>query len=508
MSNAVIARTLRAGAFLASAALLPGCTTSPTSGRTQFNILPGTLETTVPDLRFDVKTMLASGGEFCRESESPCPAREEAEKLAARISPIADRLGAVTVEFSPELIARVPRVEVFVVPNESPSVGSSAGGKIAVSSGLARQELSDTDLAFALGREFGRLAAAHHRESTSAGIAVSLVTGSPLVGAYVATSFLADLLFPMGALFKVGISLIGSLGTEQIVEASQQDEADELAGKLMIAAGYDLRELSEARPGQQESAIKIGWLPGYFKSRAKVAGMAPPPPTADEAVVAQKAPPPPKETKTISDQKLTLVVKTEVVASPNEMTSKAVAKPELSPEVEAAVPAPEMTATATTDLKPASEAKDGTVAPSPEMTGKAVASPGPPGGEVAAAAPPPEAIASAANDQEPASAAREDTVATLPEMTAKLDASQEPPPEDKVAVAAPAPKMRASTIASRRPAAIAKAGAAKPPLQSAKKPALRKKPPPAKPAAAKGTTKPPVKNRKKFQKPPKQSDLP
>lgn len=509
LSNAVIARTLRASVFLAFAALLPGCTTSPTSGRTQFNILPGPIEAGVSDLRFGVKTMLASGGEFCPESESPCPAREEAEKLAARIAPIADRLGAVAVELSPELISRVPHVDVFVVPNESPSVGSSAGGKIAVSSGLARQELSDTDLALALGREFGRLAAAHHRESASAGIAVSLVTGSPLVGAYVATSFLADLLFPMGALFKVGVSLIGSMGTEQLVEASQQDEADEFAGKLLIAAGYDLRELNEARPGQQENAIKIGWLPGYFKSRTKVAGMAPPPPTEDEVVMTQDTPPLPKEAKSIGDQKPQLAVKTKVAASPNEMVSKAVAGPESSaePKLEAAVPAPEMTATATADRKPAPEAGDGTLAPPPEMASVAVARPEPPaGGEIAAATPQTETIASAASDQKPASETRDDAVATLPGVTAKLDASQNTPPESKRKAAAPAAKTKASAVASRKPAAIAKPGAAKPPPRPAKKPELRKKPPPSKSAAAKGATKPPAK--KKIQKPPQKSELP
>lgn len=281
----------RLAVLIVCAVSLAACTTSPTSGRAQFNILPGELETTVPDLRFGVKTMMASGREFCREGKDTCAAREGAEKLSQRIASIAERLGTVTSELSPELSTRVPNVEVFVVPNDTPSVSSSAGGKIAVSSGLSRLDLSDTDLALALAREFGRLAAAHHRESTSAGLAVSLVTSSPLVGAYAATSFLADLLFPMGTLFKVGISLLGSMGTEQLVEASQQDEADEFAGKLLLAAGYDLRALAEARADAPEGAIKLGWLPGYFASRTKVAGMAPPPPAAAETVVAvQDAP--------------------------------------------------------------------------------------------------------------------------------------------------------------------------------------------------------------------------
>lgn len=277
--------------LFACAVLFCGCTTSPTSGRAQFNILPGTLETTVPDLRFDVKTLLAAGREFCKEEESPCPAQEAAGRLAQRIAPIAERLGTLTAELSPELVTRVPHVEVFVVPNDVPSVSSSAGGKIAVSSGLARLDLSDAELALALAREFGRLAAAHHRESTSAGLAVSLVAGSPLTSAYLATSILADIIFPMGALAKVGISLLASMGTEQLVEASQQTEADEFAGKLLLAAGYDLRELAAVRPDAPDSAVKIGWLPNYFASRTRVAGMGPPPGLASTAPQDQGSPP-------------------------------------------------------------------------------------------------------------------------------------------------------------------------------------------------------------------------
>jgi Zn-dependent protease with chaperone function len=269
---------------LACAAMLAaGCSTSPTSGRTQFNILPGELETTVPDLRFGAKTLLVSGGEYCREDENPCPAREAAEKLAQRIAPIAERLGTTAAQLSPELVSRIPQVEVFVVPGDSTSVSSSAGGRIAVGAGLARLDLTDTDLAFALAREFGRLAAAHHRESASAGLAVSLVAGSPLTSAYLATSILADIIFPMGALAKVGISLLASMGTEQLVEASQQDEADEFAAKLIMAAGYDPKALAEPRPNPPQGGLQVGWLPSFLASRGKVAALALPDPWPDEA---------------------------------------------------------------------------------------------------------------------------------------------------------------------------------------------------------------------------------
>lgn len=271
MSTPAPAASVRALALLACAFLGAACSTSPTTGRTQFNILPERLETAVPDLRFEVHTLLNSKAEYCPEEKGTCPALEQAERLSQRVAPIAELLGTKAVELSPELGRRVPLVEVFVLHKDSPSVTSSAGGRIAVSSALAQLDLSDADLALALAREFGRLAAAHHRESTSAGLAVSLVAGSPLVGAYLATSILADILFPMGTLFKLGISLIGSMGAEHLVEISQQEEADDFAGKLMLAAGYELSELTRPHPGLEEGAMKIGWLPRFVESRTRIA---------------------------------------------------------------------------------------------------------------------------------------------------------------------------------------------------------------------------------------------
>lgn len=276
-------RTLRLIVLIAVTMLLAACTTSPTSGRAQFNLLPGQLEATISDLRFDVKTLLTTSAAFCGEGEQDCAAREAAEKLSRRVAYIADRLGSKVADLSPEMVSRVPHVEVFVMPGDSPSVSSSASGRIAVEAGLAHLDLSDTDLAFALAREFGRLAAAHHRESASAGLAVSLVAGSPLTSAYLATTLLADIVFPMGALAKLGISLLASMGTEQLVEASQQDEADAFAAKLMLAAGYDLKALADRRQDAPQAAVRIGWLSSYIASRAKVGAMAQPDPWPDDA---------------------------------------------------------------------------------------------------------------------------------------------------------------------------------------------------------------------------------
>lgn len=429
-ARAPLRMALLAGAFM----LLYGCTTSPTSGRAQFNILPGSLETTVPDLRFEVKTLIATAGGSCGEEPSSCPIRAEAEQLTQRIAPIADHLGAKAVELSPELAARVPVIEVFVVPSESASVTSSAGGKIAINAGLARLGLSDTDLALALGREFGRLAAAHHRESTSAGLAVSLVASSPLVGAYVATSLLADLLFPMGALVKVGISLLGSMGTEQLVELSQQDEADAFAGKLMAAAGYDLGQLAEARPSLEEGAANFGWLSGYTKSRGKVAGLAP------QSVMLAR---------TNGDAPFAPAANPDEMAPPKVATGPALASPEApadavvaqreEPEAEPALPAP------------------------------------------------------AADYGRPSAAAAKDEAPVMPaELIAQSAAGPQRQAEAGIAQAEKAaePEVPDAAMASRKPAARAKAGAVKSRPRSAKAPTAQAAPTKARPATSKAVAKP------------------
>ncbi|MBL8504144.1 MAG: hypothetical protein JNL78_11950 [Rhodocyclaceae bacterium] len=388
--------------LLAASILAAGCSTSPTSGRAQFNILPAPLESRVSDLRFSVKTELGTG-DYCRDTEGPCAIREEAEKLAGRLSPIAERLGAVAPQLSPELVTRVPRVEVFVLPSESASVRSSGGGKIAVDAGLGKLGLSDTDLALALAREFGRLASAHHRESTSAGLAVSLVAGSPLVGTYLATSILADILFPMGSLVKLGISLLGSVGTEQLVEASQQEEADDFAGKLMLAAGYDLRELAAARSSAPESGLKIGWLPGYFTSRARVAGMAPPAESATGAVASQEP---------VSDGKA------EAAAAP--------AGPVASAPANLTAPDPAQPPHGDARQEPPQEVKAETVATTPEASAE---TPVAPSGIKVEIAPPPEAGSEAAAAPAPPEAKNE--VASSMPLTPAAIVQPEPAPTAK-----------------------------------------------------------------------------
>ncbi len=263
---------------------LVACTTSPTSGRSQLNILPGSLETTVPDLRYEVKTLLVSSGSYCPEEQTHCPERENAERLAQRIGPMAEQLGLEAARLSPELAQRVPGIEVFVTPGNTASISSSAGGKIAIEAGIASLDLSDTDLAFALGRELGRLAAAHHRESTSAGLMVSLIAGSPLTSTYLATTLLADIIFPVGILAKLGISMLASLGTEQLVEASQQAEADLFASRLLRATGYDPRELGKPIDKAPQDGIPIGWLATFLASRASIAAQALPDPWPDDAL--------------------------------------------------------------------------------------------------------------------------------------------------------------------------------------------------------------------------------
>jgi hypothetical protein len=528
----LLAGRARTAVLLACAVFSAACSTSPTTGRTQFNILPEQLETSVPDLRFEVHTLLTSKTDYCGEEEIPCPALVQAEQLSKRVAPIADLLGYKAVELSPELAKRVPLVEVFVVHKDSPSVISSAGGKIAVSSAMAQLDLPDADLALALAREFGRLAAAHHRESTSAGLAVSIVAGSPLAGAYLATSILADILFPMGALFKLGISLIGSMGAEQLVEISQQEEADEFAARLLLAAGYDLRALARPHPGLEEGAVRIGWLPRFVASRAKVAGMTPSAQemakgsaegeSAPEGKSGTGVPSPASAPKTVSDtDPPQTVAKVEADPAPATPVATAIVEPETAPllKTEGGAPAtaqsakevaekeplaarPEaMTppaATAIVEPESAPLVKTEGEAPAAAQSAREVAEKEPLVARPEAMTPP--ATVAVTVVAEPASAPAARSEVGTPSIAAadKTVAEPESRPRERKAVETPPAQTPSLPDTKQDPPREAKT--ATPALQSdaARKPQAG--PSKAKPAAAKKTSKPAAKKTKKPQK--------
>jgi hypothetical protein len=145
----------------------------------------------------------------------------------AQVKRVSARLqGGVRIAY-PEAFKRVGAFDVYVADTEKLSALSSASGKIAVSAGFARLKPTDAWMAFVISREMGHVIARHHDSNAGASIAVSVVMNLIVPGSGLAKSVL-------------------SLGGSEIASGSQGDkqgrEADEVALRLLAAAGYGNRE--------------------------------------------------------------------------------------------------------------------------------------------------------------------------------------------------------------------------------------------------------------------------
>ena len=164
-------------------------------------------------------------------------------------------LHAAGVALYPEALKRIGKFDVFVADSKDMAALSSATGRIALNAGLADLKPTDDWLAFVLAREMGHVIAGHHASNSAASIA---------------TSVLMNLIIPGSGLLRSAVSFAGS----QIASASGRErqnlEADEIALKLLEAAGYAPKELALnlALGPRDEQLGPTSWA-GAFGASAK-----------------------------------------------------------------------------------------------------------------------------------------------------------------------------------------------------------------------------------------------
>ena len=164
-------------------------------------------------------------------------------------------LHAAGVALYPEALKRIGKFDVFVADSKDMEALSSATGRIALNAGLADLKPTDDWLAFVLAREMGHVIAGHHASNSAASIA---------------TSVLMNLIIPGSGLLRSAVSFAGS----QIASASGRErqnlEADEIALKLLEAAGYAPKELALnlALGPRDEQLGRTSWA-GAFGASAK-----------------------------------------------------------------------------------------------------------------------------------------------------------------------------------------------------------------------------------------------
>lgn len=271
---------------------ITACATSP-EGRQQLSVPPPLQGFSAVYSEFDMQLQLVT------VADSPvCQAVECVADRAfdQRILALGRRLADVAFRQYAELYLRFPRFEFVVVDKADPGAASSAGGTVIVYRGLQRMNLDDAVLAFVLAREMSHVIAGHHDENAFASVLVAVA---------------AQIIFPalnIGALFAGGAataaagsaassavgttavssaaSFLGSRALRASYRPQQEREADVMAMKLLVAAGWDGIEVSEKLESLQPSLSgDATWTRELRESALRIGSLmqGPPLPEPDEA---------------------------------------------------------------------------------------------------------------------------------------------------------------------------------------------------------------------------------
>jgi Zn-dependent protease with chaperone function len=231
--------------------LLTSCATSP-EGRTQV-MTPAPLQgvsAVYSELDMQLQLVIASDAPACQKSEC---AADRAFDL--RILALGRRLADVAFRQNASLFLRLPRFEFIVADKADAGSASSGAGTVVIYRGVQWLDLDDAALAFILAREMSHVIGGHHEENVTTSILVS-VTAQILFpflnlarGAVAAVSSGAATTAASSAVSTTAMVSAASFAGSRALRASyrpqQVGEAEVMAMKLLAAAGWDGREVSE-----------------------------------------------------------------------------------------------------------------------------------------------------------------------------------------------------------------------------------------------------------------------
>ena len=250
-------------ALITGLAVLAGCSTHPITGRDQ---ILGLSE--VQGMYADVDYALSSVAQAITAPpacELDCGSAEYVANFTGRVTAIGTQLEAPARDLSAESFNRIGKFRIEVSNSLGVGTGSSASGRIALGSGLAALEPTDSVIAFLIAREMAHVIARHSAENSGASMVFSalsmLVPGVNVIVRLIATT--------LGA---------GALKNSWAIQ--QQREADEIAIALLARAGLPASVIAVGL----DNGLKRARLPNnewgthYLESMQHVAVIAGPPP--------------------------------------------------------------------------------------------------------------------------------------------------------------------------------------------------------------------------------------
>jgi hypothetical protein len=175
----------------------------------------------------------------------------------------------------PEQSKHIGAFDVYVGNADDLSTMSSGTGKVSINAGFSKLNPTDDWMALVIAREMGHVIAGHHDSNAGASIAVSL---------------LMNIIVPGSGLIKSAISLAGS----QIASGSRHDkqtkEADDVAVKLLEAAGYTRKSVAlNLRLNPLGEEVSTSWAKDFRKTATQLTAVLPAMPEAAPATAVAAA---------------------------------------------------------------------------------------------------------------------------------------------------------------------------------------------------------------------------
>jgi Zn-dependent protease with chaperone function len=209
------ARTLLV-AFSVSCGVTPVLALDVTLDIAQPEVPLETRSSSLPSLHSDIKFSVLAPPRKADPSAEEALLKAQTLRITAALQGAARNLYADKME-------RLGSFDVYVAESRNAETLSSATGKIALYGGIADLKPGDDWLAFVISREMGHVLAGHHDDNSAASLL---------------TSVILNLIIPGSGLVKSALSFAGSQAAAATGSERQIREADEIAVKLLAAAGY------------------------------------------------------------------------------------------------------------------------------------------------------------------------------------------------------------------------------------------------------------------------------
>jgi predicted Zn-dependent protease len=222
-------------AGLLGLAVLAGCTTNPTTGRSQF-------------LTMSRDEEIKLGAEAAPELTTEFGGKVDDAQLQSYVNNIGHKLAAQTEADNPALPWEFTLLDSAVI-----NAFALPGGKVFFSRGLAAEMTNEAQMAAVLGHEIGHVTARHGNERYGQAIGTSV--GGALLGAVIGGVVTGDA-SGVGIGAGAGATVGGIAGLAY--SRDQEVEADRLGMRYMEKIGYDPSAAIEVQGILQRAAAKGG----------------------------------------------------------------------------------------------------------------------------------------------------------------------------------------------------------------------------------------------------------